>query len=127
MEDERGVDALVVIREEVFGGHHSALRAELLDDVEAERVSVTMAGDEPISSGRIEFNEGTEFASLYGGSTLAAWRRRGVFRALVAYRAAPASARGYRYLQTDASDDSRPILERLGFRKLATTTPFIHP
>mgnify|MGYP003439031175 CR=1 FL=1 len=43
-----------------------------------------------------------------------------------ALRAALAAARGYRYLQVDASDDSRPILERLGFVALGTTTPFIH-
>jgi hypothetical protein len=45
----------------------------------------------------------------------------------VAYRAALASARGFRYLQVDASPESGPILTRLGFVELATTTPFIHP
>ena len=34
---------------------------------------------------------------------------------LVARRAQFAAARGVRFLQVDASDDSRPILERLGF------------
>ena len=29
------------------------------------------------------------------------------------------------YLETDASNDSRPILERLGFVPVATTTPYI--
>ena len=43
----------------------------------------------PISAARVEFHAGTDFASLWGGGTLPAWRRRGVFRALVAYRAAP--------------------------------------
>ena len=32
---------------------------------------------------------------------------------------------GFRYLETDASDDSRPILERLGFRAVTTTTPYV--
>jgi len=45
---------------------------------------------------------------------------------LVAHRARLAAARGFRYLQVDASDDSSPILQRLGFVRLATTTPFIH-
>jgi hypothetical protein len=49
-----------------------------------------------------------------------------VFRALVAYRAALAAARGFRHLQVDASPDSRPILRRLGFEELAMTTPFTH-
>jgi hypothetical protein len=34
-------------------------------------------------------------------------------------------ARGVRYLQVDASDDSAPILRRLGFRAVTTTTPYI--
>jgi len=74
----------------------------------------------------VEFYLGSEFASLWGGGTLAAWRGRGVFRSVVAYRARLAAERGYRYLQVDASEDSRPILERLGFVVLATTTPFTH-
>jgi len=54
-----------------------------------------------------------------------AWRGRGTYRALVAYRANLAAARGCRYLEVDASDDSRPILERLGFVAVTTTTPYI--
>jgi hypothetical protein len=45
----------------------------------------------------------------------------------VAHRARLAAERGYRYLQVDAMPDSRPILRRLGFTELATTTPFTHP
>ena len=88
---------------------------------------VALAGQTPIAAGRVEFHAGTDFASLWGGGTLPGWRGRGVFRALVAHRAALAAARGFRYLQVDASADSRPILERLGFVELATTTPFTHP
>ena len=88
---------------------------------------VAFAGDVPISAGRVELPAGTDFASLWGGGTLPDWRRRGVFRSLVAHRAAIASAAGFRYLQVDAMPDSRPILKRLGFVELATTTPFIYP
>jgi len=34
------------------------------------------------------------------------------------------SPSGYRYLTVDASTDSEPILGRLGFRRLARTTPY---
>ena len=37
-----------------------------------------------------------------------------------------AAERGLRYLQVDASPDSRPILKRLGFAELAMTTPYVH-
>jgi GNAT superfamily N-acetyltransferase len=73
----------------------------------------------------VRFAHDTEFATLWGGGTLEPWRGRGIYRAVVAYRANLASARGCRYLQVDASDDSRPILERLGFVAVTTTTPFI--
>ena len=38
---------------------------------------------------------------------------------------AEAQARGCRLLEVDASDDSRPILERLGFTAVTTTTPYV--
>jgi GNAT superfamily N-acetyltransferase len=87
---------------------------------------IATAGELPVAAGRVEFRLGTDFASLWGGGTLPAWRHRGVFRSLVAHRAALAAARGFRYLQVDASAESRPILESLGFVELATTTPFTH-
>lgn len=129
--DETGVDALVRVHDEVFGGDHAALGRTVLAGL-AQRPTVVeavvaMAGGTAVSAGRVEFHAGTDFASLWGGGTLAAWRGRGVFRSLVAYRAALARDRGFRYLQVDATPDSRPILQRLGFVELATTTPFTHP
>jgi GNAT superfamily N-acetyltransferase len=129
--DEPGVEAMVSVHNAVFGDDHSAVGRSVLAALAQRPVStvavLARAGQEPISSGRLEFHLGTEFASLWGGGTLPAWRGRGVFRALVAHRAALAAARGFRYLQVDATADSRPILRRLGFVELATTTPFAHP
>lgn len=129
--DEHGVEAVVAVHDEVFGGDHSAvgsaLRADLARRTNSAAAVVAWAGQTPIAAGRVEFHPGTDFASLWGGGTLSAWRGRGVFRSLVAHRATQASARGFRYLQVDASPDSRPILQRLGFVELATTTPFTHP
>jgi len=129
--DESGVDALVRVHDEVFGGDHAALGRTVLAGLAQQpsvvEAVVAMAGGTAVSAGRVEFHAGTDFASLWGGGTLAAWRGRGVFRSLVAYRAALARDRGFRYLQVDATPDSRPILQRLGFVELASTTPFMHP
>ncbi len=129
--DASGVEALVRVHDEVFGGDHGAIGRSLLADLAQQPGTmagvVAWAGSTPIAAGRIEFLDGTEFASLWGGGTVTPWRDRGVFGSLVAHRAALASARGFRYLQVDASPESRPILRRLGFVELATTTPFIHP
>jgi GNAT superfamily N-acetyltransferase len=78
-----------------------------------------------VSAAWLVFYPGTEFAGLWGGSTLAAWRRRGIYRALVAIRAQRAAARGVRYLEVDASEASAPILRQLGFRAVTTTTPYV--
>ena len=129
--DQAGVDALVSVHDAVFGEDHAALGRALLDALthrpDSVAAVIATAADVPIAAARVEFHAGTDFAGLWGGGTLSAWRGRGVFRSLVAYRAALAAARGFRYLQVDASPDSRPILERLGFIELATTTPFVHP
>jgi hypothetical protein len=129
--DERGVQALVSVHDEVFGVNHSglgrALLAELARQPTPVAAVVAFAGQTPIAAGRVEFALGTDFAMLFGGGTLQAWRHRGVFRSLVARRAAMAAARGLRYLQVDAMPASLPILRRLGFVELAATTPFTHP
>lgn len=72
----------------------------------------------------LDLDEGNGLAGLWGGSTLPAYRRRGVYRALVAARARIAVGRGVPYLQVDASSASRPILEALGFVAVTTTTPY---
>jgi ribosomal protein S18 acetylase RimI-like enzyme len=129
--NEQDVEALVLVHDEVFGGDNSfvgrTLLAGLASQPSTAAAVVAVAGQIPIAAGRVEFHPGTDFASLWGGGTLPAWRGRGAFRSLVAERAILASARGFRYLLVDASPDSRPILERLGFVELATTTPFMHP
>ena len=126
---QAGVGLLVDAGDRVFGGDHSQLRSSLLAQLENTpellEMVVAMAGDEPVCSARIEFLPGTDFASLWGGGTLPAWRRKGIYRAIVAYRAGLAAARGYRFLQVDASADSRPVLQRLGFGALARTTPYV--
>ena len=101
------------------------LEAERANDPAALTVVVAEAGDAVVCAGWVRLVRGTEFATLWGGGTLPAWRRRGIYRAIVVYRASLAAQRGFRYLQVDASDDSRPILERLGFLAVTTTTPYI--
>jgi ribosomal protein S18 acetylase RimI-like enzyme len=107
----------------------TAVSAEQEADPEAMSVHLAVADDgSVVSAAWIRFHAGTDFASLWGGSTLAEYRRRGIYKALVARRVAEAAERGYRFVQVDASDDSRPILQRLGLRRLTATTPFLwHP
>jgi GNAT superfamily N-acetyltransferase len=126
--DANGVGLLVRLHEEVFGHDYTAFGRALATRLDSEPESVTpvlaMAGDRPVCASRIEFHQGTDFASLWGGGTLPEWRNKGIYRAMVGYRARLAAERGFRYLQVDAQPPSRPILERLGFVMLTTTVPY---
>ena len=129
VEDEAGVAALEAVHREVFGGVHPGTRSAVLGSLALRprpiEAVVAWAGERPVSAGRIEYSAGRDFAGLFGGGTTADWRGRGVFRALVAHRAARARERGVRYLYVDAVPMSRPIFERLGFLPLAETTPHV--
>jgi GNAT superfamily N-acetyltransferase len=122
VDDAAGVADLVAVREAAFGspvpGRADELIARLGDPAQA--LFVAYEDGEPVSAGRLELPPGRAFAGLYGGGTVPGRRSRGVYRALVASRAAQARRRGYRHLFVEALETSRPILERLGFQSLAT-------
>jgi ribosomal protein S18 acetylase RimI-like enzyme len=123
------LDRIAAMKGEVWGGDHGwladGLEKELAADPQAITIVVAEAGAAVVCAGWVRYVAGTAFATLWGGATLPDWRGRGIYRAVVVYRARLADARGYTYLQVDATDDSRPILERLGFVAVATTTPYI--
>ncbi|WP_089098807.1 GNAT family N-acetyltransferase [Streptomyces hyaluromycini] len=101
------------------------LRGRLAVDPDGTEIYVAEAAGEVVSAAWVAFRPGTDFAMLLGGSTLAEWRGRGIYRALVALRATRAATRNAPYLLVEASDDSAPILKRLGFTAVTTTTPYV--
>ena len=106
-------------------GWMDELAEEKVADPEGLRIFAAEAGDLMVSAGWMRFPSGTEFATYWGGATHPEWRGRGIYRALVAHRAKLAAERGCRYIEVDASDDSNPILQRLGFVPVTTTTPYV--
>jgi GNAT superfamily N-acetyltransferase len=123
-------DRITAMEEAVWGDDSHGWLAESLEreqvaDPSAISIVVVEAGTEVVCAAWVRFEGGTEFATLWGGGTLPAWRGRGIYKATVAYRANLARERGHRFVQVDASADSRPILERLGFVAVTTTTPYV--
>jgi hypothetical protein len=123
------LDRIDSMEEKIWGSSHTklaaSLEAEQAADPETLYVVVAEAGDEIVCAGWVRLERGSEFATLWGGGTLPVWRSRGIYRAVVAHRANVAAARGRRYLEVDALPQSRPILERLGFVAVTTTTPYV--
>ena len=112
-------DEFVDLAAEVFGD-----RFELPEKAVAV---VAVVDGKAVSGGRVDFEDDVEFAGLFGGVTLPEYRGRGLYRATVARRAELARERGFRWLYSDALPTSRPILERVGFTPITTTTPFMLP
>jgi GNAT superfamily N-acetyltransferase len=122
------LDRIAAMESTVWGEDWSWLSDDLANRLTGDdpiRVFVVEDADTVVSAAWLAPLPGTRVAGLWGGSTLAAYRGRGIYRALVARRARLALELGYDVLQVDASDDSRPILERLGLRTVGGTVPYV--
>lgn len=126
--DEQDVRAMSAMSDEVFGDPVSVDRADdlirRLADGAGTELWVAEANGQMISAGRLEPVAGTEFAGIWGGCTRPEWRGRGIYRALTAQRARSALRMGKKYIHSDSTEFSRPILERSGLLKVSTTTPY---
>ncbi|MBP2414077.1 ribosomal protein S18 acetylase RimI-like enzyme [Arthrobacter stackebrandtii] len=122
------VRAMSAMADEAFGEAVSTRQADALiarlarnDGME---LWVAEVGGRMVSTGRLEPVPNTDFAGIWGGATLEAFRGRGIYRALTAARACSALAQGKTLVHSDSTEFSRPILERSGLLKVSTTTPY---
>lgn len=118
---------LAIVHQGVWQDDFSILNERLANDLRQDPdhicVYAAYVDGVPASSAWTYFHEGSQFASLWGGSTLPAYRKRGLYSALLAVRAQEAQRRGVRFLTVDASPMSRPILQSFGFQWLTTIYP----
>lgn len=116
-----------LVAEEVFAKHYDFTIAELANALRAgstqHRAYVAYGDGEPVAVGRLYTNPASCFGMLVGGGTRPRFRGQGLYRALIAARAADAAAAGATHLLVDALPTSRPILESLGFQWLTDTWP----
>ena len=122
--DPDEIDAVVSVQGAVWQEDKSGL-AEYLSQTmreypESLSVYAAYADGQIISSAWLTYRPPSPFAGMWGGSTLAAYRKQGFYTALVAVHLQEALRRGARFLTIDASPMSRPIVERFGFRHITT-------
>ena len=82
-------------------------------------VYVAYVNDQPASVAWTYFPRG-HFATLFGGSTIAAYRKHGLYTSLLATRLKEIRDRGYLLVAVEAGAMSRPIVARHGFQHLTT-------
>jgi GNAT superfamily N-acetyltransferase len=124
---EGDITRMLEAQESVFGTGRGPSVASSMAELASggSEFWVAEVGGEVVAGGRLTPVAGTEFAGIWGGSTLPDHRGRGIYRALVSARAASAMERGVRFIHSDCTDMSRPILERSGLRAVTTTTPYV--
>jgi len=125
--DPKKLSDVLSIQEQVWDEDFSSLgtylRETLSNYPEQMSVYVAYVNQQPASAAWIYFPKHSQFASLWGGSTISGFRKQGLYTALLAVRAQEAKARQLRYLTVDASPMSRPILEKFGFEMIAYAYP----
>jgi GNAT superfamily N-acetyltransferase len=110
------LDDYLQASEEAFGRADAWQRkayASRLKDASIVLYVVYVSG-KSAAAGRLEIGSNS-FGLLFGGGVAPAYRRMGIYRALVHQRAKEATRHGLRYLSTEARETSRPILQSLGF------------
>lgn len=128
--DARTVDAFTHVMAAGWGSDPGPLAtahaAILADGSRRHRLFLASVDGEP--AGAASYVAFPRAAYLLGAVVLEAFRRRGVYRALVAARLADARARGIELATTMARlDTSAPLLAKLGFVEVCRFTTFQPP
>lgn len=123
LDDVAAVQAAVWPEADYLPWLKQRLADDLQDDPDHLSIYVAYVAGVPASSAWITFHEGSQFAGLWGGSTLPQYRQQGLYTALVTARLQEARRRGVRFLTIDASPMSRAVLEKYSFRLLTYTHP----
>ena len=129
IESADDVSRMCAMQAEVFGDPDPAPETEAtlrrFSDGDGMELWIAEVGTVVVGAGRLEPVAGTDFAGIWGGATLSAWRRKGIYRALTAARARAALRLGKTLIQSDSTAYSKPILETAGLMKVSTTTPYV--
>lgn len=124
LSDPARIADVVAVSEAVWGGDFNWMHARLGENLAIPdylSLYVAYVADRPAAVGWTYF-DGGHFASLWGGSTIAEYRGRGLYTDLLRVRVREARVRGVPYLTIDAGNMSRPIVARHGFETITYAT-----
>lgn len=128
---EQEIWDIIKLEEDIWNENYQDLGQRLVRDFNDSSAHLSLYGayihGKIVSAAWMYLHESTPFASLWGGSTLAEYRKRGYYSSLLAIRARVASEKGYPLLIVDASSMSKPILEKHGFICYGYSTPCMSP
>jgi hypothetical protein len=120
--DLDGLKDVIHVLDQVWGGYNTWVNDRLGGHLQIPgylSVYVAYVENQPASVAWTYFPRG-HFATLFAGSTLPAFRKRGLYTSLLATRIQEIRKRSYSFAVVETGTMSRPIVAKHGFRHLTT-------
>jgi len=120
--NKNGLKDVIHVLNAVYGNDNSWVNNRLgmhLKIPDYLSVYVAYVQDQPASVAWTYFPQG-HFATLFAGSTIAEYRKQGLYTGLLATRLKEIRKRSYPFAVVEAGPMSRPIVARHGFQQLTT-------
>ena len=117
-----GFKDVIYVLDKVWGGHNTWVNDRLGGHLKVPgylSVYVAYLQDQPAAIAWTYFPRG-HFATLFAGSTIAEYRRQGLYTSLLSTRLKEIRERGYRYAVVETGAMSKPIVAKHGFQHLTT-------
>jgi GNAT superfamily N-acetyltransferase len=124
--DVDGLKDVVHVLDTVWGGHNTWVYDRLGSHLQIPgylSVYVAYVENAPASIAWTYFPRG-HFATLFAGSTIAEYRKQGLYTSLLATRLQEIRERGYPFAVVEAGSMSKPIVAKHGFQHLTTVYDF---
>ena len=120
--DLDGLKDIIFVLNKVYGNDNSWVNNRLGTHLKVPgylSVYVAYVDNQPASIAWTYFPKG-HFATLFAGSTIAEYRKQGLYTSLLSVRLREIRERGYQFAVVEAGPMSRPIVEKHGFQHLTT-------
>ena len=117
---------VIYVLDNVYGGHNTWVNERLGMHLQVPgylSVYAAYVDSQPASIAWTYFPFG-HFATLYAGSTIAQYRKQGLYTSVLSTRLREIRDRGYQYAVVEAGPMSKPIVSRHGFKHLTTVYDF---
>ena len=117
-----GLKDIIFVLNKVYGNDNSWVNNRLgmhLKIPDYLSAYVAYVENQPASVAWTYFPRGS-FATLFAGSTIAEYRKQGLYTSLLSVRLKEIRLRGYQFAVVEAGPMSRPIVEKHGFQHLTT-------
>ena len=122
IKDRDGLKDIVHVLDGVYGGHNDWVYEQMGMHLQIPGYLSVYAAyiDRMPASIAWTYFPGRNFATLFGGTTLAEYRDRGLYTTLLLTRLKEIRERGYLFAVVEAGPMSKPIVAKHGFQHLTT-------